>query len=107
MFKTSISFTSGPWKIKPAFVHGYHNSDSIVGFDGKVVATTGQAWRRHRKERDANARLIAAAPELLHALELVEREMGKLSGKTFDEFSEQCKCATQSAILKARGVEVL
>lgn len=67
----NTNYTPGPWeadtKDSPALV---------LGPDGRVVATlrgptTNHPDRYPRKARDANARLIAAAPELLEAVEMV------------------------------------
>lgn len=54
-----IAHTPGPWKV-----------DKIHDFG--VVADTGivaEVWHGEKDEKKANARLIAAAPELLEALE--------------------------------------
>jgi hypothetical protein len=54
--------TPGPWHV---------NGRSIDSIDRRTVATTEGIYRRERgrpEEQEANARLIAAAPELLAAL---------------------------------------
>lgn len=61
------SHTPGPWKLK--------RSGAISDADGELVATTGYRVRVGSDEDDANARLIAAAPELLALLtELIDIE---------------------------------
>ena len=55
--------TPGPW-----FVDYMHNYDEIVGPKQEGIAQTG-VWRTSEKEEQhANARLIAASPEILAAL---------------------------------------
>lgn len=64
----SAKHTQGPWK------RGV-TSPKIYGADGEPVA---RAWHdRDAIEREANARLIAAAPELLEALEAAETALIK------------------------------
>ena len=69
--QTKGEYTPGPWQIVP-----YGDGDSLVicapNADWRIcfMATPGEsphAWQRIK----ANARLIAAAPELLEALECV------------------------------------
>ena len=56
--------TPGPWD--------YRDPDGKVRANGEVVATVWQWLVKDRwDERDANARLIAAAPDLLAALRQV------------------------------------
>ena len=56
--------TPGPWKVEYASANASHE---IRGPSREGIAYTG-AWRtEHREEQLANARLIAAAPDLLHA----------------------------------------
>lgn len=67
--------TPGPWR----FDQDWHRIPTILGADGAHVATVekdnfihgkfpGIGHTEPKPERDANARLIAAAPELLAAL---------------------------------------
>ncbi len=53
--------TPGPWKATTCSDNGF----SVKGPDGKSVAAYASSGRRDRGEQWANARLIAAAPELL------------------------------------------
>ena len=54
--------TPGPWH------HGQKNKRSVFGKDGWRVADCGTAFSKSDDEMEANARLIAAAPDLLEAL---------------------------------------
>ena len=55
------SHTPGPWQLGSSKV-------AIWGSDGSVVADAWESNDRPDKECEANARLIAAAPDLLAAL---------------------------------------
>lgn len=60
--------TPGPWKA----VTGGAAENTVIAEDGFIVATVNQfAASFGNKQDDANARLIAAAPELLHALQML------------------------------------
>ena len=64
---TGVAHTPGPWTY-------YSGSRGIYGSDGaggeKSICTLhGPRRDRAKPERDANARLIAAAPDLLDALQ--------------------------------------
>src|SRR5690606_17105998 len=59
-------YTPGPWHTSDNGEHlGYR---LIYAPDGYLVADAGRIQRRTDAEQDANARLIAAAPELVEAL---------------------------------------
>lgn len=68
--------TPGPWKV---FRGSRHQSDrnymavidSIPDVDGKVVANCICHIASTNEDAEANAKLIAAAPELLEALEKI------------------------------------
>jgi hypothetical protein len=55
--------TTGPWQTAPNFPHGM---TAIIDSDGRTKPYTLVA----KAEKAADARLIAAAPELYHALEI-------------------------------------
>ncbi len=75
------SHTPGPWKVGNGdiFADGNETSD----FDDIVICAIGQSGggrsheyavvKAHKPEGRANARLIAAAPELLEALKEIRR----------------------------------
>lgn len=58
--------TPGPWKAIP---HG----SRIYGPDGYELAATSYEWQR-TSTTEANARLIAAAPDMLAVLQTLTRE---------------------------------
>ena len=62
-----MAHTPGPWEMK----------DKGYGYDiGPGIAWIGDTTARPKKEQKANAHLIACAPELLEALEDLERTAG-------------------------------
>lgn len=78
-----MKHTKGPWVVKRIHATEFHIDEA-----GQCVLTN-----------EANAQLIAAAPDMLEALELVaESEIGKeLKFRVID--------AVLSAIKKARGIK--
>lgn len=64
--------TPGPWKLK--------NEGTIVDADGGLIATTGYRVTAIDDQDAPNARLIAAAPDLLAALEGLIRHEVNISG---------------------------
>lgn len=87
------SHTPGPWKAVPCNEAG--NINDIVNADGYRAAGT---FGRTKDEQEANARLIAAAPELLE-------ELSKLANKVFGyghgEPSEEDRLRIIALIAKA------
>lgn len=67
MSKTNAKHTPGPWRLCTKFCQ----QGLIAPVDGvyPVAAVTG--YYGHANQTEANARLIAAAPELLQVIELV------------------------------------
>lgn len=96
-----MSHTPGPWK---AFSDSItvHTTDQGMIYNPTNMVCTVSAMGDAAMER-ANARLIAAAPELLEALILfVEKGKLKVNLETMLEFS-QAYSAACSAIVKATG----
>lgn len=90
------AFTPGPWRVAPESVGRYK---VVAANGGKVV---GEACG-YNVQADENARLIAAAPDLLVALERIVQLNDKLpeehpSRLSHGEYAQAC-----AAIMKARG----
>lgn len=66
----SAGHTRGPWKAR------FENVRYVIFVDGeigeKALATTGGAY----PDSEANAKLIASAPELLEALQMLVADFG-------------------------------
>lgn len=65
------TFTPGPWEIQDAGPGTIRGLRFRVITKDSIIARTTDGW----KEARANARLIAAAPELLDALKNVKRAL--------------------------------
>lgn len=95
--------TPGPWTVR--------DDDTVVGPKGNVVAECcGYSVKAEGMEqkaqggREANANLIAAAPELLEAVKLYVRlDDDKRAGCTIeDEYWAECHQSAMKAIAKAK-----
>lgn len=99
MKSTQTKFTPGPWKV---FGNVIRAIETIDGQDrrGEIVAmpmSGGDPDRRNLGNFEANARLIAAAPDLLAAC---ERALSELDG---DPHRYELVDAINAAISKAKG----
>jgi hypothetical protein len=89
---TQGKHTPGPWE---------HDGDEITSTSGDYIATT--AYGVSESQAEANARLIAAAPDLLDALREIA-EVPPESGR-YREWMERAQRIAESAIAKATGKE--
>lgn len=102
-------FTKGKWKatgVTGARMQSYSQPHGVVSSDGRfMIAGCFGDTEGGVDAAEANARLIAAAPTLLAALELVRSwasDTGAMDGDARDELTWQ---AIVSAIAAARGEE--
>jgi hypothetical protein len=65
-----VQHTKGPWFIYRA---QRRSQPTIRNFDGLYVMDPGHGTRHASVRQEADANLIAAAPELLEALQLIEQ----------------------------------
>lgn len=79
--------TAGPWQL---------DDDGFIYGEGFIVSDPHSSPEIDIDEREANARLIAAAPEMLAALELVTAHDGKLTGGDWAQIQAAIAKATQS-----------
>jgi len=86
--------TPGPWTWGKSY-DGLYGSGS--GQDNEVLTYEDYdgMWLAYVPQREANARLIAAAPELLEALENLENDDGSIPDHAWN--------LCQAAIAKAKG----
>jgi hypothetical protein len=107
------TFTPGPWKIAysdgsgPEYITASNQSIATLRWGCSCCKDTPDSFDDMSEEEQANARLIAAAPELLQALEslyehcaMVHKHWGE--GSNQRQADEAIKAA-QAAIKKARG----
>ncbi|AKJ73530.1 VirE domain protein [Salmonella phage 40] len=96
---SSFKGTPGPWVVDPLGILTRWNIDTM---DGTPVAITNPlAGDKNWEGRDANTRLIAAAPELLEALQDLRKAW--LNGSAHDITAAEIKA--DFAIKKAIGDE--
>lgn len=96
--------TPGPWKVEPyGWIHTDYEGRSVAIIDWK---SSSPKWTvSELSEQDAhNAHLIAAAPELLEALDACVFEL-ESEHMPSDEVLAAIEKA-RSAMFKARGVEL-
>lgn len=97
-------YTKGPWAVSAC------NITSVLSLAGVLVCVAAQRVPSARnlpprEEAAANARLIAAAPELLEALEAcLERSEGEYPEEQWAEYYPEIFHARE-AIAKAKGVD--
>ena len=101
----SAKHTPGPWRptfgqLVRVFPKGSNSPICGVHIRGKFV---GKQKRSH-EEADANARLIAAAPDMLEALKEIET---RLSGDGYVDSDDKVAglMSIRAAIAKAEGVK--
>lgn len=87
--------TPGPWRVRGKT---FNLQIAIVGPSGELSDSIAYAWGQN-DEAEANARLIAAAPELLEALESAVGAMQVLGHPP--KYGALAKA--QAALAKARG----
>lgn len=90
-----MKFTQGPWKV----------SDSYKSYQIPIIAADnypcGTANGETYEEANANAALIAAAPDLLDALE--QSLMALIGYQHQNEITKAAQNSARAAIAKARG----
>lgn len=92
-----MGHTQGPWITKRSNTPSDGGWDYAIGADGNCIAECFEVVAENDKRVDAkaNARLMAAAPDMLEALENIEND---------DEHMPPSAWALiQTAITKARG----
>ena len=96
---TSHAHTPGPWDVEPKGSRHF-----VDGADGLTVAYLDRAGVRERSEIEANARLIASAPELIDALEAVLPDLEHYVA-THGPGPDKRLALARAAIAKAKGGE--
>jgi hypothetical protein len=101
---TRPAHTPGPWHVEPATAGRF----LVQLDDGSTIATVGEGWHEGGSDEqlDANARLIAAAPDLLEALDyLLEQtlDMDLAVGNELDEKQSEARQMALAAMAKADG----
>jgi hypothetical protein len=101
--KTKVEYTKGPWSYTKIENDGYHEPAKVLAHDKEtLVADCFCLNGLSSEESEANARLIAAAPELLEALETCF-DNAKLFNRDTDACWVVVRDMCEAAIRKARG----
>lgn len=107
---TAVSHTPGPWSVMAEEVLGAYGIATVVPATGSGVVCRVPGNDKTPDERDANARLIAAAPELLEALKQIKDDYEELArnhaGAWHDDevlLHQKINEAARAAIAKATG----
>lgn len=87
--------TPGPWDVEPKGSRHF-----VDGPDGLTVAYLDRAGVRERAEIEANARLIASAPDLLNLLTAAAR-LEELTGENLAVYARTYAALARAAIAKA------
>lgn len=112
--------TAGPWRLSDNSAAGFTENDGGLSIISdaldeyakvavavlRVKAKRGQTYRAIDPERDANARLIAAAPALLEALHKMARDHAHDCQIRHEGVPGLCTCAfdeARSALALASG----
>lgn len=110
MENKTVGHTPGPWRVRMAEADKIHSGDiAVYGHSktnmGRCVARVyGEGWLSSRMdERDANARLIAAAPELLAGAKELEHYASRLPVESVTVGLIDCLARIRDAIAKAEG----
>jgi hypothetical protein len=89
--------TSGPWKL-------YNREILGPAFDGTWKSICEKVRGGNPVEADANARLIAAAPELLNVAHAASHALKAYEyGNGSPDLARSCAAAIDEAIAKAEG----
>lgn len=100
---TEAKHTPGPWKQHPDYQWIIKEDNAPISDEGVTIASTtaheGSGFFPNPSQGRANARLIAAAPDMLEALNLCRQHMYEHASNTPDNAFEKL-CA---AIAKATG----
>ncbi|PBB75173.1 hypothetical protein CK227_10295 [Mesorhizobium sp. WSM4308] len=105
--KTAHTFTPGPWLSQGICYEGEERGscgiigDNLGGLVGVALPWPTELDEGNFPRVEANARLIAAAPEMLAALKQLEAEMRAGFGSSVGETREQVR----RAIAKATGAD--
>lgn len=93
MSEKQVTFTPGPWSIEDCTPGESTGLRFAINSKDNVIARTTDGW----KEAQANARLIAAAPEMLEMCKLLEECMETIDGK--DGYDASYELAKVRAVL--------
>jgi hypothetical protein len=92
-----MSHTPGPWTAIGAFIENRHSGIAVCK---TMCRLNDEGHFPVESEADANARLIAAAPDLLESLKAM---LDDFCGYDMDKFDKELAAKAEAAIAKAEG----
>lgn len=95
------TFTPGPWQIEDCTPGESTGLRFEVGTKDSVIARTTDGW----KEAHANARLIAAAPELLEQCKLFEKHLRYKASMPWGSYEREMRDKLREVLAKVDGGE--
>lgn len=98
--------TPGPWFNNPDWQEDDGEAGAIIRQNSPDEIICPEVWGQDMNQRDANARLIAAAPDLLAVLENIRGDcLSALDGTwdCSDDGFEAILTAVETVIAKAKG----
>ena len=100
--------TKGPWHVGGTWSMGNRGetTQTTVIYSDDCIPLVQTCWGegyRGKKESEANAHLVAAAPELLEALEDIVDQWQKTRMRVPADLSDSIRVFGQKAIRKAKG----
>ena len=106
---SETKYTPGPWRVGTAGIRNDGTRPIIAG-DRRVALAEcmvefkrGEGWKTECPEREANARLIAAAPTLLETLEGITSGMDRSATSARIELTREGVLRLLDAIAEAKG----
>jgi len=107
--------TPGPWKIQPFNSQQTKKADAIISCNGFIIHPELGVCGGNVDQADANARLISAGPDLLHAAEVAfeilaaladpEHVMHEAMKTARPELLIEWRDTIAAAIAKAKGAQ--
>jgi hypothetical protein len=92
-----MKHTPGPWKVD-RFEDKPHQRRHTVGGNSLMICDTWSMWED--EETEANAHLIAAAPDLLGACKAVNAWLDQPTGKIIKSFKQLAELSRLSGIVR-------
>jgi hypothetical protein len=101
----SAGFTPAPWEAAELGDYGDYDGHCrvILGDDIRIAVVLHGGSPAMCEENDANARLIAAAPDLYEALDRVVHKFGGVQNPPLSPGQSAALQAARDALAKARG----
>lgn len=98
---SELGISHAPWKADRGYLFARGAMDAIVAFNATIATTETKTYKMARLEEAANARLIAAAPELYEALREIYEDFEPMCSRECNGCKHEPGCNKWAA--KARA----